>query len=275
MAVTTSQQIARYFNEYSQTEVTFTKGVSRATLLESKGIYLKCGGQNWPCVLYSSSMTGAKIIANMGTGLNDSLKATNGSAQLRLSFLSPEKMDSISFFIPVKLAGLAQYKSDSQEIYFGNLQFTQRPPDDLIHVLGELIEANVNAKRRSEERITLTAHSVKLLRIDPDSSTLEVDGVPRKALFRDLSFSGCRVILMGVPKLLVNKTARCHFAMQEPKETISIDGTIVRFDPVEGRQDVAVFGIKFSDDSVPPSYNLRINATLKQFRANPSLKQNE
>jgi hypothetical protein len=275
MAVTTSQQIARYFNEYSDAEVTFTKSVSRATLLESKGIYLKCGGQNWPCVLYSASMVGAKIIANMATGLNDSLKAANGSAQLRLSFLSPEKMDSISFFIPVKLSGLSQYKTDSQDVYFANLQFTQRPPDDLIQILGELLEANVNAKRRSEERITLTSHSVKLLRLDLDSSSMEVDGVPRKALFRDVSFSGCRAILMGVPKLLLNKAVRCHFEMQEPKETISIDGKIIRFDPVEGRQDIAVFGVKFEDDRVPPSYKLRVNATLKLFRANPNLKPNE
>ncbi|MFP4376394.1 MAG: PilZN3 domain-containing protein [Spirochaetales bacterium] len=275
MAVTTSQQIARFFNEYSETEVTFTKAVSRATLLESKGIYLKCGGKNWPCVLYSASMTSAKIIANIATGLNESLRASNGSAQLRLSFLSPEKMDSIAFFVPVKLAGLSQYKNDSQEICFANLQFTQRPPDDLIFVLGELLDANVNAKRRSEERITLTSHSLKLLRIDMESSTLEVDGVPRKVLFRDLSFSGCRVILMGVPKLLIDKPVRCRFVLQEPEEKVVIEGKIVRFDPVEGRQDIAVFGVKFAEESVHPSYKLRINSTLRQFRANPSTKPNE
>ena len=63
--------------------------------------------------------------------------------------------------------------------------------------------------------------------------------------------------------------------MQEPEERVVIDGIIVRFDPVEGRQDIAVFGVKFAEDSVPPSYKLRINATLKQFRANPNQKSNE
>jgi hypothetical protein len=275
MAVTTSQQIARYFNEFSDVEVTFTKGVVQATLLDAKHVFLKCGGSTWPCILYSSSMASAKIIANMATGLNEVLRGAGGTAQLRLQFLSPEKQDPMAFFVPVKVGGLTPYKSENQELYFVNLQFNQRPPDDLIEVLGELLEANVNSKRRSEDRITLTAHSLKLLRLNLEASTLQVDGVPRKALFRDVSFSGCRAILIGVPKMLVHKQVTCVFAMYEPKESVEIQGNIVRFDPVEGRSDIAVFGIQFEEASVPPAYKLRINSALKHLRTNQSATSNE
>jgi Tfp pilus assembly protein PilZ len=270
MAVTTSQQITRYFQDYSQAEVTFTREVIRATLLNTKQIYIKAQGSQWPCILYSSSMTAAKILANLSGSLNEALRNNTNTVQLRFSFLTADKQDSISFFVPAKVSGINPYGEKNKELFFASLQFTQRPPDDLIEIIGRLLEANVNAKRRAEERIELTPHSIQQLAIVPARCTITVEGVPRKVIYRDLSFSGCRAILMGVPKLLQNKETTCRLAFYDPDEVISVPGTIVRFNPVEGREDVAVFGIQYKEESVPVAYKLRINHALKLFRTKNS-----
>lgn len=270
MAVTTSQQITRYFQDYSQAEVTFTREVISATLLNTKQIYIKAQGSQWPCILYSSSMTSAKILANLSGSLNEALRNNTNTVQLRFSFLTADKQDSISFFVPAKVSGINPYGEKNKELFFASLQFTQRPPDDLIEIIGRLLEANVNAKRRAEERIELTPHSIQQLAIVPARCTITVEGVPRKVIYRDLSFSGCRAILMGVPKLLQNKETTCRLAFYDPDEVISVPGTIVRFNPVEGREDIAVFGIQYKEESVPVAYKLRINHALKLFRTKNS-----
>ncbi|TVQ20503.1 MAG: PilZ domain-containing protein [Spirochaetaceae bacterium] len=266
MPVTTSQQITRYYEQFANAEVTFTKEVIRTTMLNTKHVHLKCQGSQWPCILYASSMTSARIIANLGSSLNEALKKSNNVVQVRYSFHEPDKPDPITFFIPGKVAGITPYGEKNKELFFASVQFTQRPPDGLIQILGELLEANVNAKRRSEDRIQLTAHSVKQLGIDIGACALSVNGVPRKAIYRDLSFSGCRAILMGIAKLLADKSVVCSLAFQDPDETFEIVGTIKRSEPVEGRSDIAAFGIQFDEERVPMGYKVRINAALKQFR---------
>jgi Tfp pilus assembly protein PilZ len=267
MAVTTSQQITQYFDQFASAEVTFTKEVIAATRLNTKQIYIKCQGSQWPCILYSSSMTSAKILANLSGSLNEALRDNNNLVQLRYSFLTADKQDSIMFFVPARVAGINPYGETNKELFFASLQFTQRPPDDLIETIGRLLEANVNAKRRAEDRIDLTPHSTTQLGIVPNSCGISVEGVPRKVIYRDLSFSGCRTILMGIPKLLLNKSAVCTLTFTEPDERITIPGKIVRTNSVEGRSDIAVFGIQFDEKSVPIAYKLRINNALRQFRS--------
>ena len=53
---------------------------------------------------------------------------------------------------------------------FVSLEFTQRPPDDLIQILGSLLEANSNAQRRKDERIVITPESMKKLGLDSRES---------------------------------------------------------------------------------------------------------
>jgi hypothetical protein len=266
MPVTTSQQITRYFKQFSQAEVTFTREITRAIRLNSKQVHVKCAGSQWPCIVYSASMTTAKIIANLKGGLNECIRQSNG-VQLRFSFMQPDSTDPVTFFVPARVVSSQPYGEQNKDLFFANLEFTQRPPDDLIQILGELLEANVNAARRKEDRIQLSPLALKQLGFVLDRSGLVVDGVPRKAIFRDLSFSGCRAILVGIAKMLVDKKVEAHLVFDEPEESFRVPGVIRRFDPVEGREDIAAFGIQFDEGSIPVSYKMRINSAMKQFRA--------
>ncbi len=57
----TSQQISRYYEEYGEQEVTFTRQVSQILRLLPKFVYLKCQADTLPCIIYSSSLREAKV----------------------------------------------------------------------------------------------------------------------------------------------------------------------------------------------------------------------
>lgn len=266
MAITTSQQIARYHEQYQDIEVTFTKELIRAMMLNTKQIYLKCLGYQWPCVIYSSSMSGAKVIANVNKAMNETLRKANNLVSLRLSFDQRDKSDPLAFFVSARVAGFNQYSKEKPELNFVTLNFTQRPPDDLIETLGRILEANVAAKRRKEQRITLTADNTKKLGIHSKGAKLFVENVPRRCLVRDVSFSGAKVIIVGVAKLLVDKEAILRMELDESTEHLDIRGKVVRFEEVEGREDLAAVALHFDDAHVPMSYKLRLSNYLKDTK---------
>jgi hypothetical protein len=269
MSIITSQQIARYFDLYGKTEVTFNKQVIDATGLVPNNVFLKIADQQWPCVVYSSSMAGARVIAGVKSEFFETLHQANNHAALRYCFRLPEKADPIFFFVPNKVMGYTQYNPKNPDVQLIALEFTQRPPDDLIQVLGLLLEANANAQRRKDERIILTPDSVKKLGLESKESVLYVEGVPRKCLVRDLSFGGAKVFVTGIAKFLANKKAALKLARGESAEEISIPGEIMRVENVEGRKDIVVLAIRFADDP-PVSYKLMINGYLTAIRKDHS-----
>lgn len=264
MPVTTSQQITRFYEQFSNVDVTFTKEVIGAISLLPKQVFIKTLGHQWPCVIYSASLTSAKIIANLKSGLNESLKEANNLASLRFSFLQADKSTPLSFFVPAKVGGVSPYSQDRKDVFFLNLNYTQRPPDDLIEILGGLIEANSNVARRGEERIVLTQESMGVMGIQDKGAQFVVDGVSRKCIVRDVSFSGAKVLAMGLAKLLVNKPVVLNIQIADSKQPLSVAGTIVRFEAVEGRDDISAFAIAFNPETIPMDYKLRINSYIKK-----------
>ncbi|HEY9595979.1 MAG TPA: PilZN3 domain-containing protein, partial [Spirochaetia bacterium] len=65
MSIVTSQQLARYYQEYRTTDVTFNKQVIGATGLVARNVYLKIQDRQIPCTVFSSSMSNARLIATI------------------------------------------------------------------------------------------------------------------------------------------------------------------------------------------------------------------
>ena len=154
------------------------------------------------------------------------------------------------------------------------ISFTQRPPDDLIEPVGRLLEANANALRRKEERIAINADSMRKLSLTKEETFVMIDNVPRKCIIRDLSFSGAKVILLGVEKFLTNKSTVLTLDFEDPIEQIQVPGTIVSADLVEGRKDIVAASVSFDEKLIPLSYKLHINNFVTSVRKN-QLSQGE
>jgi hypothetical protein len=260
MAIVTSQQIKEYYEKYGRIDVTFTKDINDSLRLVRNQIYLKFKGGQRPCIIYSSSLIEAKIVVALTDPLIKSLQQDN-LVSLRFCFLKEDRSDIFSFFVQSRISGMTQYDKE-RNLYFVQLTFTQRPPDDLIETLGNLLEANINAARRSEERIVINQESLRRLGLASKSVLIKIEGIPRNGILRDISFSGLKIIIMGNPKFLINKKAAVRLTLTTGK-ILLLQGEIIRFEPVEGRKDLAALAVKYDEQSMTFEYKMIINDYLK------------
>lgn len=265
MGYATSQQLARYYELYQNIDVTFTKEVIKTTALIPQQVYIKALGGQWPCVINSTSLTGAKIIAGIKSGIYEKIQQGVTSVSLRFSFLEQEKSEPVSFFVASKILGTNQY-AGSPELILISLAFTQRAPDDLIERLGGLLEANINSAKRREERILVTNDAMRKLGILQKETMIFIQGIPRRCILRDLSFSGAKVIMVGLAPFLVDKEIVLRIDLEEPLAAIGIKGKIVRTEDVENRKDLVALAIMYHEAEVPMAYKMHINAFMMQQR---------
>jgi hypothetical protein len=266
MSIPTSQQIGKWFDLYKTIDVTFTKEIIKTTGLDTRGVFLKCVGEQWPCVVYSSSFSGAKIIVSSKQALTERIIKANNAVSLRYSFKLSDKPDPVSFFIGAKVLGYSSYTVGGGDLQYASLQYTQRPPDDFIDIMGRLLEANMNSARRRDERILLTPDAMRRMGLVSKDCYIYVQGVPRKCILRDLSFSGAKAIILGLAKFLVDKECILRVDMDEPRESIDLKGKIIRYEDVEGRKDLTAIAIHFDEQSIPMTFKMHINDYLSQVR---------
>ena len=261
MGITTSQQIAKYYEQYSNTEITFTKDIIRATNLDPRQIFIKCNGGQWPCIINSTSFQTAKVVVGTKSGAYSLLSAEETPLiNLRFCFNPPDS-DVLMFQIPAKVAGIGAY-NNSADLAVVTLTFTQRPPDDLIDIIGQLLDANQNAIRRRTERIALTEDNRRKLSIPKEETVVLIQNVPRHCILRELSFGGAKIILLGLSQFLTGKEGVLRIEFSEPAEVVSIPGIIESADAIEGRKDVCALNIVFKEDALPLSYKLHVNSFL-------------
>ncbi len=265
MSIITSQQLTRYYEQYKSTDVTFNKQVISALGLVAKGVYLKIQDRQLPCMVFSSSMSTARVIANMPGSVMLTLKRANNRLALRWCFKLPDKVEPITFFVTCRPAGFTHYAPQGPDMHFVSLEFTQRPPDDLIQILGSLLEANVNAHRRKDERIVLTPETMKKLGLDSREAALLVDTRSFKCVLRDLSFSGAKVVVSGRDETFRNQGVSLKFSRSEELPEMTIPAAVRRVEEIGGRKDILAVGMEYSSDP-PMSYKLLINSYVSTVR---------
>jgi len=265
MGILTSQKINTYYDMFRAIDVVYSKEIIQVTGLVTNQVYLKCVGDFWPCVVYSSSFQGAKVVVNIKTGIMQKLERANNMISLRFCFKNAETGNTVTFFINTKATGYTPH-GGSEDVALFKLQFTQRPPDDFIEIMGRILDANVNSAKRREERIIITADSIRKLNITKESSIF-IEKVPRHCIVRDISFSGVKIIMMGVAKFLVDKEAILRLEFDEPRDNFMIKGKFLRSESVEGRKELVSLVLLFDENTIPMGYKIRINDYLSQVRA--------
>ncbi len=275
MSIVTTQQLTKFFEVFEKTEITFNKQVLSATGLVSKNVYLKVLDRQWPCVVFSSSMAASRVIVTVKEPLVTALRRANNRLSLRWCFKLPEKPEPITFFVSCHASGFTPYDAQNQEVQLMTLDFTQRPPDDLIAVLGSLLDANANAQRRKEERIPVTPETMKKLGLETRESILTLNGTAHRGVLRDLSFGGAEVLTSGITAAGVGSTVTLRIAKGEQGGELLLLGIIRRVDMVGGRKDIVLVAVEYPRDT-PMSYKLLINSyisTQRKTAPEPPLKK--
>jgi len=266
MGVLTAQKIAEFYERYKNIDVTFSKEMIQATGLITEQVHLKCGSDFWPCFLFATSFQGAKVVANIKSDLMNKIHQANNMISLRFCFKSTETGAPVTFFVAGRVLGSVPYKN-SKDISLLSIQFTQRPPDDLIEVIGRILDANVSSSKRKDERIPITPENQRWLKILSKETACFIQGVPRRCILRDMSFSGAKIIMMGVARFLVNKDTALRFDFDDPRESFLVKGKFMRSENVEGKKEMIALAIQYDEASVPMGYKIRINDFLNTVRA--------
>jgi hypothetical protein len=265
MSIVTAQQLARYYEQYRTTEVTFNRQVAGATGLIGRNIYLKVADRQLPCTVVSSSMAGARVVAAVTAGMHVALKQANDRANLRWCFKLPDKVEPISFFVPCHAAGFAPYAGAEPDMQLITLEFTQRPADDLILILGTLLEANVNERRRRDERITISPESMKKMGLESREAALIVDRTARRCVLRDVSFGGLKVLTAGPAELFGDR----HIVLKIDRGGVGADivlaGIVRHAEEVGGHKEIISLGVQLEGE-IPMSYKLLISSYLSTVR---------
>jgi hypothetical protein len=272
----TAQQLNKYFEQYASVEITFTKRVTEVLRLVAKHVYLKVQADILQCIIYSTSMREAKVIASLRASALRAIQKENSTVSLRFCFAQADRANSFSFYVSAKVNGCYAYNAKAPGMYLLSLEYTNRPPDDLIELLGELLEANVNAKRRKEARIDITPASTKALGLESKEAALAVGGVEHRCLLRDLSFSGAKVLVYGQATALVDQPVVLRLNLTDESRPVLLPGKVLRFETVANREDIGAVAILFEEQKVPMPYKMAINNYLRSHRyALPSEKQPE
>jgi hypothetical protein len=266
MGVLNAQKITSYYERFKGVDVTFTKDMIETTGLFTDQVHLKCGSYFWPCVFYATSFQSAKIVANIKSGLLDKLQKANNSVSIRLCFKSPENGAPLTFFVAGRVMGTAPYK-DSTDVVMLNILFTQRPPDDLIEIVGRVFDANVSSSKRKSERIIFTVDTHRKLKLVSKETVAFIQGVPRRCILREMSFSNAKIVMMGVAKFLVDKEAALRFDFDDPRESFLVKGKFVRSESVEGKKEMLALAMHYDETQVPMGYKIRINEYFSTVRA--------
>jgi hypothetical protein len=265
MGVLTSQKIATLYERFREIEVTYTKEIIQVTGLQSKQVYLKCVSDVWPCVIHSSSFQGAKVVVNIKSGLIAKLQQANNMVSVRFCFKDPGGGEQVTFFVSARSTGYTPY-GGSADVALFSVQFTKRPPDDLIEIMGRLLDANFNSTKRKNERIVLNIENIRRLNLLSGEAAVFMQGVPRRCIVRDISFSGARIVMMGVLKFLMDKEASIRLDFNEPRQSYLIRGIFAKAESVESRKDLLVLDLVFEEGGIPMGYRIRLSDYFNTVR---------
>lgn len=261
MSVNTSVITNKYYDFFRDQEIVFTKANLRILGIDPRQIYLKCNGGQWPCIINSTSLQMAKVIIGTGSGAFSYLSKTkNANASVKYCFVDKYN-EPIHFFVNAEVSNIAIYQN-SKELALITLTFTQRPPDDLILHLGEFLEINENFRRKKGEVISINKETVHALGLEKEESVALIAKIPRRCILKELFFGGAKIMLVGIPKFLLNKEIELKITFIETGDNLLIPGVISEAESLEAKREIAVCRINFNEDSIPMIYKKNINTYL-------------
>ncbi len=264
MATLPNQRLTQYYELYKDKELAFNKSVISMIGLEAKKVFLKVKGEQWSCVVYSCSMSSSKIIVSMDSKSFEHLKTAKNFASLRMSFITHENKSSIAFFVPALVTGYNSY-SGGPNLFIVSLRFTQKPPDDLIEIIGKIFNSADMFEKRKDIRISLDQKIAADMGLKSNKTIALIDNIKRPVIIKDISASGSQFILACVPKFIMNKKVQLLIVKTNSKE-IFLTGTAIRHEEITGRTDIFGIGIIFDQEMIPLDYKELLNNYLDNLQ---------
>ncbi len=267
MANFSTQRLTQLYEKFFQKEIAFSKSIIQITGLETKKVFLKIKGEQSPCVVYSCSMRSAKIIINLDNSGFEEIKRAKNYVSLRMSFFPKDAKNPIVFFVPSIVKGYNTFniKSNDAAAFLMSIEFTQKPPDDLIEILGKILESVENFEKRKSLRIALEGKVIDDMGLHTNKTTALIDDIKRPCILKNLSAFGCMIVMQCNPRFVLNKKIFLEIPSKENRNPLSLEGTTMRAEEVSNRKDIHGIGIQFSEDKIPYEYKDMLNNYLDKL----------
>lgn len=261
MALLGSAVLQNLYQEYQDTELTYTKDVAVGLGLLPAESIIKWQGTAYPCVVHSGSFNSAKVLMKLSSSQWKAMEIGSKLTTLTMTLIQSKAGRKEPININGTLQLLQHPGAGGEVSVLLGVTFAHRPPDTFLQAQGSYLSLRKEANQRTEERILLSAENKDLIGLANLNTVVTVDHIERKCLIRDLSYTGARAILTGVAPFLVDKP----FTLQVPfvDGIIEIPGKIVRADPVEGHKGLAVIAMGYHTDHVSIDYLKTIQKALK------------
>jgi hypothetical protein len=161
--------------------------------------------------------------------------------------------------------GFRPYQQKDMKTSFVSLTYTQKPPNDLIEIVGTLLETNSNSARRKEQRIIIDDVSLRKLGMKNRNVLLKFSDFVRNGILRDISFAGAKVIVAATAAQLADATIELEIFIGDSEKPVSVPGKVVRSEALIGREDIASVALHFIEERVP----LEIKTAISLFLSKP------
>ncbi|MBN2441289.1 MAG: PilZ domain-containing protein [Spirochaetales bacterium] len=256
MATQTRHRCDEYYRMYLDHDVSFTKEIIKDIGLIPEKNFLRYGGENIPCIIYSASMTRSRIIAQLRAPICEKIGLGNKTASLSLAFKREKSQDPVSLFINSKIAGFTPYKSDIPGVNFVTLTYMNKPPDDFIYKLGTVLSERSDETKRKEERIPVDDETTKTMNLQTDKIWVFCDNKQIPCVLKDISFSGAKVITKGQKEFFANKPIKLVLNISNLDGISAMIGKVVYCEEIVINKTIKFIslGLAFDKAKIPDSY---------------------
>ncbi|GMO59612.1 MAG: PilZ domain-containing protein [Treponemataceae bacterium] len=258
MGVLTSQQITRYYETFRDTDVIFSQNLIKTLRLDTREVYLKYAGGQWPCVIHSVSFTQAKVVIGSTSPVYSQLVETRGNISLRFYFQQIKA--PMTFFVNGKV-------EDTQVIGEKNLAmvsiiFSTRPPDDLIEFLGQYTEAGINFEAHKNTAFPVTPDIRRRMGIIKDDSVLTCGGKVYHCMLHEMTFVSAKVIVRGTKETFDGNAVSLFLDFDDVAEAVEVHAGVIGVSDVQGKPDIFVLSLAFAEDKIPMIFKIHFNSYL-------------
>ncbi|MGL1890878.1 MAG: hypothetical protein OCD02_04590 [Spirochaetaceae bacterium] len=258
------RRLNQIYDDHKDHSITFNQSVIKELGLRPADITLKCSGMKLSCIIYSSSLSGAKILINLSIDQLNYIKRKQQKISIMFSFNDKYEHKEICFYIHSKISEITEYNQEKKDLYFFLVDFSKRVPDDFINILGSHIIKQLNLHKRAEERFILNKDLYSSSKSKNHQNFLFVSGCGKRCILTELSMFSAKVILVGcTSKILRNSSAMLIMKYKGLEGIGEMIGHIERIEVVNEDESLLSIIIKFDQEVIPPAYKMWISEYLE------------
>ncbi len=257
-----NKRLNELYNTYQNFDVSLNPNVSHNLHINNDKLFIKYGDVKIPCIIYSMSLTSARIILKMSESQINYLRRKKGALSLYLSFKDENEKNNISFYINSKATQLSVYNENKPDFYYCSVEYLYRAPDDLIQILGEYIDRQENLHKRAEERFILDSKNANLSKSSVENIFF-VNGKGKRCILTEISMFSAKIILVDRDYELRENAASMLLIKHKKLEGLGeMLGSIERVDLINQEESLYSVIICFDQEMIPPSYKMWVGEFL-------------